>query len=263
MDFIKDLSCSVLANFIFWLCMGFVVWMIIRLKYKRLLRFFGLQKNRSISVYLSNLWNATTERPVGYLVSGHEFRVTETINNLFGKTSFLLPDLVRGLVDSVWIGKEITKDITVSPISTDQLRFSNMIVVGSTVRNSVRRHYLNVYTPYLAIVGEQAATNLSTESLSQGVEILKGLRKGKVIDGPYKFAIVEKIIDEEHGTVIFMCFGLRGDGSWLAVEYLARHWEELYKQYGDKPFAKCLGFRNPHLWAETYEEPLELGSFPE
>lgn len=264
MDFLANLINNILANIIFWFGFGFLIWLVIRITQSRVLKFFGLETNRTLVVYLSNLWKPTTEKPEGYVLSEHEFRAAESINSLFGGTPFRFPEFVRGLVDSFWIGKKLNITTTVSPLTTDGIVFTNMIVVGAIPRNSVTRYYVNTGAPYLVIAGEQMGTsdNASTQALIPVVRVMKGHRKGEEITGEYNLAIVEKIHDEEHKTVVFMCVGFRGDSSWAATEYLVRHWGELSKRFGDKAFALCLGFPKSEAYMEDYEEPIILASFP-
>jgi hypothetical protein len=107
-------------------------------------------------VYLSNLWSPAAGHTRGRVLSGYEFRVTKSVDVLFGGPSHRLPELVRGLVDNLWIAKAIDAPVEVSPLTASEIEFSNMIVVGATPKNSVRRYYLRSGLLYLAIVGEQA-----------------------------------------------------------------------------------------------------------
>lgn len=260
MKFLENLLINILANAIFWFVLGFLIWLFIKSTQSRFLRFFGLDKTRKLVVYLSNLWVPTTEKPKGYILSGHEFCVAELINSLFGSTPFRFPDIVRGLVDSFWIGKKIDKKITVSPLNIEELVFTNMILVGAAVRNNARRYYVDTKGPYLLTADDNSETQ--GNAFNAGIKINKGHRKNEVITGNYNFAIVEKIFDDEHKTIVFMCVGTRGDSSWAATEYLVRHWRELRKKYKDKEFALCLGFPKSENYMNVYEEPIILNSFP-
>jgi len=82
-------------------------------------------------------------------------RATERINNLFGSAPFRLPELIRGLVDSFWIGQKIKVTTTVSPFSIEGISFTNnMIIVGGTPKNLARVYYLKTGLPYLLFSGE-------------------------------------------------------------------------------------------------------------
>jgi hypothetical protein len=259
MDFLINLASNILANIIFWFGFGLIIWLIIQVSQTRFLKFFGLERNKKLVVYLSNLWKPTEGKTEGYVISGHEFRVTKSISSLFGSTPFRFPEIVRGLVDSFWVGRKLNTPVTVSPLTTDNLSFTNMIIVGSTYRNIVRKYYVNTGALYLVFTDELKETSADFEP---AIQIIKGQRKNELITGDYNLAIVEKMYDEEHGTVIFMCAGYRGDSSWATAEYLVRHWQELRKKYGDKAFALCLGFPNLRAYMEDYEEPVILASFP-
>jgi hypothetical protein len=264
MDFLVNLISNVLANVIFWFGLGLVIWIGIRITQSRFLKFFGLEFNRTLIVYLSNLWEPTTRKPEGYVISGHEFRVSESVNSLFGSTPFRFPELVRGLVDSFWIGKKLKILTTVCPLTLEDITFTqNMIIIGATPRNIVRRYYVKTGPPYLIFSKELKEIGDDADQLATPwVQVIKGHRKSDRIEGDYNLAIVEKLYDEEHKTVVFMCLGERADSSWTATEYLVRHWGKLSKKFGDKEFALCLGFPMSESYMDDYEEPRILASFP-
>lgn len=56
--------------------------------------------------------------------------------------------------------------------------------------------------------------------------------------------MVEKIHDTARGTTVVFCLGRRGDTTRAATEYLARNWRSLQREFGDRPFALGLGFRD-------------------
>ena len=254
----EEVIVSVVADSIFWLLVGFVSWIAIKASQKKFLSFFGLENGKPIHIYLSNLWVASQEKPIGYLISGHEFKVTESINGLFGSLPFRLPEIVRGIVDNFWVGNKLKKKYFVSPQKMEGFHFSNMIIIGGQVRNIVRQYYVTKNSPYL--IFEQDPNN-HREGLPH-VLIAKGRQKGKRIGEDYNVAIIEKLHDEEHGTTVFMCAGHRADSSWVAAEYLARNWRHLKKRYGDKEFAICLGFPKLKEFMDEYIEPVVLEQLP-
>jgi len=272
MDFLASLISDIVANVIFWVGLGFLTWLSIKTTQSRFQKFFGLDTNRTLVVYLSNLWRLGEARPPGCVISGFEFRATESISSLFGIIPFRFPNLVRGLVDAFWTRNRPRITVSISPLAVDDLEFTsmieftNMIVVGGTPKNSVRRYYFRTNALYLAIEGEERALDHTPDVFEKvllpSVRVMKGQRKGEIIGKGYNLAIVEKIRDEEHGTVVFMCVGYRGDSSWAATEYLVRNWSRLHRITGNKVFALCLGFPKSEVHMDSYMEPIILASFP-
>jgi hypothetical protein len=247
-----DIATNVIANIVFWIGLGLIVAVLARIAQRRFRGFFGLRANQQLIVCLSNLWTtATSTRPRGYTVSLHELRASETITRLFGSASFRLPDLVRGLVDAIYLGgHRYDFHSTVSPSATDDPKHfagldSNLIVLGAAARNRIRELYLDENLVSLRVANEQPEDDPhQMPSEEHYVEVLTGPDLGRrITSDSLEIAVVEKVHDTVRGTTVIFCLGRRGDATWAATEYLARNWRTLQREFGDGPFAVCLGFR--------------------
>jgi hypothetical protein len=264
-EFINNIITSTLANFIFWFLLGFIFWVYIIFVEVKLIRFFGMRKKKILRVYTSNLWKQATEKSKAYVASGHELNVATSVNNLFGSVPYRLPELVRGLIDGFWISQKIDVEVKISPINCDNMFFTNMILIGGTPKNSIRRYYYRKSMISLSLVGESGEDiqGSTVKILSPRIKILKGMRKDEEVTYPYNLALIEKVFDREHNVKVFMCTGLRADSSWLAVEFLIENWKELYKKYKEDEFALCIGFPETEEYLENYIEPVILERYPE
>lgn len=261
-----DIATNVIANVVFWIGLGLGVAGLVRIGQRRFRGFFGLRTNQQLIVCLSNLWTTTTStRPRGYAVSLHELRASETITRLFGSASFRLPDLVRGLVDAIYLGgHRYDFHTTVSPSETDEPQQfagldSNLIVVGTAARNRIRKLYLDENLVRLRVSNERPDAGPHQQPPEERhVEVLDGPDRGQLITSDsLELAVVEKVHDTVRGTTVIFCLGRRGDTTWAASEYLARNWRALRKEFGDGPFAVCLGFRDPG-YGYDYHPPRRL-----
>ncbi|HWO63232.1 MAG TPA: hypothetical protein VNO31_24675 [Umezawaea sp.] len=257
-----DIITNVIANILFWIGLGFAVAALVRITHRRFRGFFGLNDNQNLAVCLSNLWTSeTSTRPRGYAISLHELRASEAITKLFSSASFRLPDLVRGLVDNIYLGSHrYDFTTTISPASTDNPKdfaelSGNLIVVGASGRNSIRRIYLDE---------NQVSLRLSDESPLESppetgfAEVMTGADVGRHITAEsLNLVVVEKVHDTARDITVIFCVGRRGDTTWAASEYLARNWRSLQKEFGDQPFALCLGFRELE-YAFSYHAPRRL-----
>lgn len=54
-----------------------------------------------------------------------------------------------------------------------------------------------------------------------------------------RLAIVEKVHDPATQSTVFIAAGLGVVGTMGAVHFLAEHWNELWQQFGTRPFAIC------------------------
>jgi hypothetical protein len=263
MNFVLGIASNVLANLVFWLLLGMVFWAASRVVVRRFFRFFGLVRVDSIGVYLSNLWNPQTSltgRGVGYSISLHELRAAQSVEKLFGSAPLRLPDVVRGLVDALWLHRQVQCVTDVSPVkSADADLDRNLIIIGGSMRNSVRARYVQARLPSAILTGEdQVPVNWAAVDRAHTIRIMRGDGKSEVSLADVNLAIVEKCHDPERGTTIFFCLGIRGDGSWAATEYLIRNWKRLASEFGESDFVVCLGFPKTEKYLDDYKEPLRL-----
>ncbi|MFD9705884.1 hypothetical protein, partial [Lentzea sp. NPDC059081] len=128
----------------------------------------------------------------------------------------------------------------------------NLVVVGAAARNSVRRLYLD----------ENLVTlRLSTEAEAEErfAEVLGGAEVGRrITSDSLELAVVERVHDAARGTTVVFCLGRHGDTTWAATEYLVRNWRSLEREFGDRPFALCLGFQDLG-YGYDYRPPRRLG----
>ena len=159
MNFVIGTLSNVVANLIFWVLLGLAFWLASVFLARRFMGFFGLRSTHGVNVYLSNLFTPEGKlsgRTDGYTISLHELRAAQSIDKILGSAPLRLPDLVRGLVDSLWLRGQLQFEVLVSPLNSSDADFSrNMVVVGSSVRNSVRAHYLSAGLPTAVFSGEK------------------------------------------------------------------------------------------------------------
>jgi hypothetical protein len=259
MEFIIGLAENIVANLVFWLLLGILFWGISKASSRRFFRFFGLARIGSFGVYLSNLWTPSTgpgSKTIGYTISLHELRAAQSVEKIFGAAPLRLPDLVRGLVDALWIRQTIACEIDVSPLNAHDANLErNLIVVGASARNTVRAQYVDIGLPIAVLEGESPgmdATKVHTILIKRS-----GIRSEFTFPD-VNLAVIEKCHDPDRGTVIFFCFGVRGDSTWAATEYLVRSWKRLAIEFGNDDFVICLGFPKSEKYLNEYKEPLRL-----
>lgn len=246
---ILEIAINVIATVFAWVVIGlFTLYLTSIWSRKRFLKFFGLTKRKKVLVYFSNLWDpnsAKMDRPSGTILSGHEFQASQTLGRLFGSSPFSMPDLVRGFVDAFWIGRKCEVFYDVSPMDDQYDRNNNLIVVGSTLKNLIRRIYMQKDCIHVVIEGEPKFNDkidIHSNQLSNQFLILLGERKGEKISriGEYELGIIEKI--REPNRTIFFCLGRTGYGTRAVAEYFARNWQAMWRDHQDRCFARCLWF---------------------
>jgi hypothetical protein len=230
MGFILGLVSNVVANLVFWALLGIIFWAVSVTVARRFSRFFGLARVNAVAVLLSNLWtpqSSTSGRPVGYTIALHELRAAQSVDRLFSSAPLRLPDLVRGLVDALWLRQRVSCAVEVSPPEGEVADLDrNLIVVGSSARNSVRARYVRARVPTAILTGEDQVPVVWTQiQAARSITIRRDGSESTINLAAANLALVEKCRDPDRGTTIFFCAGIRGDSSWAATEYLARNWK--------------------------------------
>ncbi|MFI5937735.1 hypothetical protein [Actinoplanes sp. NPDC051494] len=280
MSFLVDVASNIVANAAFWLLLGAVVWLAGKAGQARFTRWFGTGASGRVVVVLSNMWKRSpTGRPEGYAIGLHESLAAQSVNALLGSAPLRLPDIVRGLVDALWSRSRLECVVEVSPPTGGELEATGtLVVVGAATRNSVRRRHLEQGLPRATFVAEHPRENgrdadrgaghgtgpttgpTTGHGTGQEVVVRRGGGDLQRIRSQHGVAVVEKIVLRDRGQSVFYCFGSRGDTTWLATEYLVRHWRQLAREFGDDPFVVCLGIPLPQEYHTEYHEPMVLAS---
>lgn len=263
MGFLLGLISNMVANIVFWMLLGIAFWLLTTTITRRFSRFFGLTRVNSVAVVLSNLWTpqlTRSGRTTGYTISKHELWAAQAVGRLFSSASLRLPDIVRGLVDDLWLRGRVQCAVEISPLPDESADLDrNLIVVGSSARNSVRGHYVRSRLPTAILTGEDQATDpWNVMKNERSITLVRRGTESKVEFREVNLALIEKCCDPDRGTTIFFCLGLRADGSWAATEYLTRNWKRLAAEFRNSDFVICLGFPYSEKYAEEYREPIRL-----
>jgi hypothetical protein len=263
MGFFLGLMSNVAANIVFWVLLGSIFWFIGVTAARRFSRFFGLARVNSVAVYLSNLWTPQFSRSgktVGYTIALHELRAAQSVDTLFSSAPLRLPDLVRGLVDALWLREHVRCETAVSPLEAEDADLDrNLVIVGSSARNAVRARYVRAGLPTAIITGEDSPDYAGGPiDEVRSITIKRGATSSTINFNDVNLALVEKCHDPDRGTTLFFCLGARGDSSWAATEYLVRNWKRLSGEFGDGDFVACLGFPKTEKYMNEYREPLRL-----
>lgn len=257
MDYLIDVSAGVVASVVFWVLFGLAVYLFAQLSRKRFVKLFG---DRSTTpILLSNAWvPGVTTRPIGYLLSLHEMNAGLAITSLFARAPIRLPEIVRGLVDGIWLPNSISCPLEVAEPTEDPAQAERAgFVVGSALRNSVRRELLNQSVPSASFEQEdqRAAADLEDVVIvSKNGQILQTLRT------PMRLAVIEKVLMPSTNVPVFLCAGRRADMSACAAQYLAHEWRRIERQFGGEPFVMVLGYPRTPTYREDHSGALILYS---
>ncbi len=252
-----DLVTNVLGNLVFWLLVGVAAFASSRVLQRRVYAFFGVPRGGRIAVIVSNAWRRApgSDTAQGYALSLHELRGWQTVEAFFGSAPLRLPEVARGLVDAVWLREQIRTDLVVSA-PQPQATAGTEIVIGSARRNHARRAHLEAGRTRAWLDAEIEGPAMSAVNR---VHVTRAGRT-QTIETDLQIAVLERHVDASTGRTVFYCHGNRADGSRIAVEYLARHWKQLFSRHGQHPFVVLLGCSTRTPYSEHYEEPTLLAT---
>ena len=269
----RETIINIVGNILAWLLLGLItLYLTSRNSQTRFIRFFGLSQRKKVKIYFSNLWDLSTttaNKPWGSILAGREFEASQTLSRLFGSSPFSIPEIVRGFVDAFWIGRKCELILEVSPMDEKHDKNNNLIVIGSALKNRVRRNYIQNGCVHVIIDGEPLTDtniNIHSNTLSDQFLVITGERKGDKPErgSEYELGIIEKI--SEQNRVIFFCLGKTGYGTRAAAEYLARNWQDLWRTHKNQCFARCLWFQKQSSntpvvdWEPIYHEDVYFQS---
>lgn len=254
MSLLENVLSSVIANFVFWIGLGVAFAIALRAGQRRLRRFFGLANGKTLHICLSNLWNPTVlpASRVGkarYLIGLNELEASRAIDSLFTTANFRLPDMVRGLVDSMWSSNTKRAETSIAPPiggpgGEYEYLDEPLIVIGGARWNSVRRHFIATNELSMQFSSEEAPSVPATPGVPPVVQVKRGVGAGDISHDRLALAVLEKRRTGTARSVTFFCTGARGDLSRATTEYLIRNWRKLYHEFREDDFALCLGFPN-------------------
>lgn len=259
-SFLVGVLGNIVANIAFWGLLGGVFWGLGKGAQARFLRFLSLGETSRITVMVSNLWQpGHSRRKIGFTISKHELLAAQAVSSFVGKAPGRLPDIVRGLVDQLWLRSRVQCAIDVSPPDLDQPEPSDcLVVIGGAARNSYRRHFLDEGLTAALLESEAQPTPHIRSDDVRRVIINRANGDRQLVQSELNLAIVEKAMIPGRRAAVFFCHGARADGTWIATEYLLRHWRGLEREFGNGPFVVCLGFPRNDQFFEEYVEPSVL-----
>ena len=260
MSFIVAVGTNLVANVAFWVLPGVLFLAGGRTIERRMVRFFGLDRGRVIQVYLSNLSEPRPDGRPRFTLGFSEFQAVQSVNKLFGAAPLRLPELVRGLVDGIWLRRPVRCLVEVSPPSATATQLSeSSVVVGSSTRNSIRRHSVDQQLVRAAMtreIGGPEPWYTAGEEMTVSVRLDGGNVQN--VTACKNLLVIEKVRGSDQRTANFYCLGARGDSSWAAVEYLARTWKRLDAEFGNSDVVIVLGIPWDANYLTSYQEPARI-----
>jgi hypothetical protein len=231
MGICADISINVISDLITLGLLFGVAWLVfVFLRRNPILKFFNIQRDKKLAIYLSNI---EVERSKGVdgvsrnykgtaVVFGEQITASEFIN-LFNYP-FPASDDKPGILKQLRIA-DVNVELIPSPLNDEGIEHhTSFITIGSPGYNRA--------SGFFEQKGSKAKFQKdNTEIIVNDIPLPK--------DSNYAF--VARIVDRDNQRSLFYTAGISEQGTKGAVYYLATRWKDLQKRYGNqKDFAIAL-----------------------
>jgi len=241
---------------------------------KEILHFFGIRNNcPNLCIYVSSLnikpggtsgIEAINKGYIGPAITKLEYDGALLVQSgLKAKPLALLPKTLQD-----WLGqgnielRTIDVPIKISPRSTtntDPIFNENLVILGSSIYNSLSHYYLNeyfkkhsdIYPWYFYFAKNNAGQRII------GIH-RKGFEDSPIDEGRdnrVEPAVVMRINDIDRNITVFICAGIGSSATFGSARYLAEHWRDLQRIYSNDEFGILLLFRDQDPDAESVGKP--------
>ncbi len=272
MPFVCGVLENLISEFIFILILIFLGWFFLRITRQRTLhRFFLTNKNKRVSIYLSNLQVipfgaiGIDGMTMSYQGTAADYGEMESANKIRDLFSLVVPSITDepGFLDRVLLS-DVKVQLTVSPLDPEDLEAeSSVISFGSGAFNTMSKFIEDELEPLASfrygILKEedshiytqtQRPTAFSTDSevhiiSPSGVGIPSSrpddedITSAIIVEGipPIEdptYGFVERIYDEEAERFVFFIAGLSVFSTVGAAYYLVSQWTQLDRKYKNR-----------------------------
>lgn len=263
---------NIVANILFWVVGGLLLWVAIMTGRRRALRrFFGIKKTDEYVIYLSSYAiekhsvkdrNGVVRGHEGIAIPEYEFQTIPVLSSILstaGKS--IVPDLFRGLIDHLWIQSLPAIRFEPSPKALNDSPVSSLISVGGPKFNAVTDYYLRTRGGFFF-------NQYKDESLQRWRIVINcGNRKGEYIGADFPktkvdVGYIQRIVDSETRATVILLAGLGVNGTRAAAQYLAANWHGLYRRYGNKDFGVAIKCPDVNMDPEGYRQYTVLTNLP-
>lgn len=230
---------NILSDFIFLILTTVGVFFLYKCTKRRsLLEFFGLNGNKKVIIYTSNLlitqkgaasdFRGLPRSYTGFSVPYYEVTMLPPLIRLFnvivpGASS--LPGILKALTLS-----DVEVEYLASPLSESEIDKTNVVIFsfGSPGYNIVSEYIQSRLFPKMLMVKDN-------------MQIIYPKTK-EIIEEGRNVAFLQKVFDRENKRWIFYTAGIDENGTKGALFYLIKNWAKLSKIYGNKAFSICFEF---------------------
>lgn len=238
----ENITAGVIANTIFFVLTVLVGWSAFLLfRRRKLLKFFGIEEHKRITVYLSNIRVTqggslgTDGLPRAYSGTTVTFGESLQANLFLNLFSYLVPGLSSqpGILKYLSVS-DVQVVVAPSPLREDDIdKTSTIVTLGSPGYNIVSEWVQRSLNPRIRFSNDNSAITVN------------GLPN--IADGRQSF--VQRIYDADNKRWVFYTAGLSELGTIGAAYFLASRWRSIFKKFGTDKFEHVISVN-----AQNYQQ---------
>ncbi len=235
---------------------------------QHILRFFGINQKKSVlRIYVSRLEikprGTIGIEPIEVGYSGPAINQVEYQGALLirealkSKWLSLLPNKLQDWLGNLsFVLMSVDPPIEVSPQQEADISYDNLVILGSSIYNLASKCYME--HPSCAFYFTKNESGERVFRIRDGglkdIE-LPGRSQGQ------ELGIIQRIKDNKHGTVVFICAGLGTSATYGSARYLIENWRSLQRKYHDADFSIFLAFKDQPRDSAAVVQPRVIYEF--
>jgi len=221
-----NIGLNMIADFFFVVCLTVAFGLLYRGMIVDARRFFGVDDQTPIQVYISRHEDETTVS--GGVLTGKEYEIADELKSALKKH---FPGAIAFWARLFGVDLEVP-EIVIKGSPLEEVKewpyAGGLILIGGPTRNKLAKFYLRIADPWVTFDDNKKKFLVRREGQTQREER----------EGSGSLAVLQRSIVD--GRVVVFAFGFGEHGTCAAVRYLANEWRRLAKKYPDKGFAHLL-----------------------
>lgn len=222
-----NIAINIISDFLFVVVVSLLVWLFYQLKLARARKFFGIDRQALIQIFVSA--HSDKDTVTKRVFTAKEYEVADELRDTLRRQ---FPELITSWARLFGVDVSVPEiSIKGSPLDEQDasLPFGSLVLVGGPTRNTLTKICLRDGDPWVTFNDENEKKKF--------IERREG-GKQEELDNSHRLAILQKLI--VNGRTVIMGFGFGEVETSAVIRHLGYEWKTLVRKYQDKEFARLL-----------------------